>query len=52
MSNTTQGKANASFIESEASGTRSRAVVTREPLPPHNSVFDVSTDELDKIFDW
>lgn len=26
--------------------------MTREPLPPHNSVFDVSTEEMDKIFDW
>lgn len=26
--------------------------MTREPLPPHNSVFDVPPEELDKIFDW
>lgn len=26
--------------------------MTREPLPPHNSVFDVSEDDLDKVFDW
>jgi aldehyde:ferredoxin oxidoreductase len=26
--------------------------MTREPLPPHNTVFDVPTDELDKIFEW
>jgi aldehyde:ferredoxin oxidoreductase len=26
--------------------------MTREPLPPHNSVFDVPTEELDKIFEW
>jgi len=25
--------------------------MTREPIPPHNSVFDVSEDELDRIFD-
>ncbi len=24
----------------------------REPLPPHNSVFDVPEEELDTIFDW
>jgi aldehyde:ferredoxin oxidoreductase len=24
----------------------------REPLPPHNAVFDVPDDELDAIFDW
>ncbi len=23
-----------------------------EPLPPHNTVFDVSHDELDTIFDF
>jgi aldehyde:ferredoxin oxidoreductase len=26
--------------------------MTREPLPPHNTVFDVSTEEMDKIFEW
>jgi aldehyde:ferredoxin oxidoreductase len=26
--------------------------MTREPLPPHNSVFDVPTKEMDKIFEW
>lgn len=26
--------------------------MTREPLPPHNAVFDVPEDELDAIFDW
>jgi aldehyde:ferredoxin oxidoreductase len=26
--------------------------MSRQPLPPHNSVFDVSNDELDKVFDW
>ena len=26
--------------------------MTREPLPPHNAVFDVSTEEMDKIFEW
>ncbi|MGW8249230.1 MAG: aldehyde ferredoxin oxidoreductase C-terminal domain-containing protein, partial [Anaerolineales bacterium] len=26
--------------------------MTREPLPPHNSVFDVSDEELDDIFSW
>jgi len=26
--------------------------MTREPLPPHNSVFDVPEDKLDAIFDW
>ncbi len=26
--------------------------MTREPLPPHNSVFDVPEEDLDKIFDW
>jgi aldehyde:ferredoxin oxidoreductase len=26
--------------------------MTREPVPPHNTVFDVPTEELDKIFDW
>jgi len=25
--------------------------MTREPLPPHNSVFDVADEELDKIFE-
>lgn len=24
----------------------------REPLPPHNSVFDVPDEDLDSIFDW
>ncbi len=26
--------------------------MTREQLPPHNSVFDVSEDDLDGVFDW
>jgi aldehyde:ferredoxin oxidoreductase len=26
--------------------------MTREPLPPHNTVFDVPEEELDGIFDW
>jgi aldehyde:ferredoxin oxidoreductase len=26
--------------------------MTREPLPPHNSVFDVAEEDLDTIFDW
>jgi aldehyde:ferredoxin oxidoreductase len=26
--------------------------MTREPLPPHNAVFDVPEEELDNIFDW
>lgn len=26
--------------------------MTREPLPPHNTVFDVPEDELDRIFEW
>jgi aldehyde:ferredoxin oxidoreductase len=26
--------------------------MTREPVPPHNVVFDVPTEEMDKIFDW
>ncbi|HEX7541821.1 MAG TPA: aldehyde ferredoxin oxidoreductase C-terminal domain-containing protein [Anaerolineales bacterium] len=26
--------------------------MTREPLPPTNSVFDVPEEDLDKIFDW
>ena len=26
--------------------------MAHEPLPPHNAVFDVSEEELDKIFDW
>jgi len=26
--------------------------MTREPLPPHNTVFDVPDEELDKVFDW
>ena len=26
--------------------------MTREPLPPHNAVFDVPDEELDKIYDW
>lgn len=24
----------------------------REPLPPHNSIFDVSEDDLDSLFNW
>jgi len=23
-----------------------------EPLPPHNSVFDASAEELDGVFNW
>jgi aldehyde:ferredoxin oxidoreductase len=26
--------------------------MTREPLPPHNAVFDVPDEELDALFDW
>ncbi len=26
--------------------------MTREPLPPHNTVFDVAEEEMDNIFDW
>ena len=26
--------------------------MTREPLPPHNSVFDVAEADLDGVFDW
>jgi aldehyde:ferredoxin oxidoreductase len=26
--------------------------MTREPLPPHNVVFDVSEEDLDGLFDW
>jgi aldehyde:ferredoxin oxidoreductase len=26
--------------------------MTREPLPPHNTVFDVPEEELDTIFNW
>ncbi|MGD0612199.1 MAG: aldehyde ferredoxin oxidoreductase C-terminal domain-containing protein [Anaerolineales bacterium] len=26
--------------------------MTREPLPPHNVVFDVPDEEMDTIFDW
>jgi aldehyde:ferredoxin oxidoreductase len=26
--------------------------MTREPVPPHNAIFDVPTDELDRIFEW
>ncbi len=26
--------------------------MTREPVPPHNAVFDVPNEEMDKIFDW
>jgi aldehyde:ferredoxin oxidoreductase len=26
--------------------------MTREPLPPHNAVFDVSEEDLDGIFNW
>lgn len=26
--------------------------MTREPLPPHNTVFDVSEEDLDTLFDW
>lgn len=28
------------------------AWMTKEPLPPHNSVFDVADEELDNLFDW
>jgi aldehyde:ferredoxin oxidoreductase len=26
--------------------------MTREPLPPHNTVFDVSEEDLDSVFDF
>jgi aldehyde:ferredoxin oxidoreductase len=26
--------------------------MTLEPLPPHNTVFDVPAEELDGVFDW
>ena len=26
--------------------------MTREPLPPHNTVFDVPPEELDEVFNW
>jgi aldehyde:ferredoxin oxidoreductase len=26
--------------------------MTREPLPPHNTVFDVPGEEMDTVFDW
>jgi aldehyde:ferredoxin oxidoreductase len=26
--------------------------MTREPLPPHNAVFDVSDEDLDGVFNW
>jgi len=26
--------------------------MTREPLPPHNAVFDVAEEELDGVFNW
>ena len=26
--------------------------MTREPLPPHQAVFDVSEEDLDTVFDW
>jgi len=26
--------------------------MTKEPLPPHNSVFDVSEADLDQLFNW
>jgi aldehyde:ferredoxin oxidoreductase len=26
--------------------------MTREPVPPHNAVFDVPNEDLDKIFEW
>jgi len=26
--------------------------MTREPLPPHNTFFDVPVEDLDNIFDW
>jgi aldehyde:ferredoxin oxidoreductase len=34
-----------------AKDDRLPAWMTKEPLPPHNSVFDVSEDELDRIFE-
>jgi aldehyde:ferredoxin oxidoreductase len=26
--------------------------MTKEPLPPHNAVFDVAEEDLDGVFDW
>ena len=26
--------------------------MTTEPVPPHNSVFDVPDEDLDNVFDW
>jgi aldehyde:ferredoxin oxidoreductase len=26
--------------------------MTRQPLPPHNTVFDVPTEDLDEVFNW
>ena len=26
--------------------------MTREPVPPHNAIFDVPTEELDQLFNW
>ena len=26
--------------------------MTVEPLPPHNTVFDVPNEELDEVFNW
>jgi aldehyde:ferredoxin oxidoreductase len=26
--------------------------MTKEPLPPHNSIFDVSEEDLDGLFNW
>jgi aldehyde:ferredoxin oxidoreductase len=26
--------------------------MTREPLPPHNTVFDVSEEDMDEVFNW
>jgi aldehyde:ferredoxin oxidoreductase len=26
--------------------------MTREPLPPHNTTFDVSEEDLDGVFNW
>jgi aldehyde:ferredoxin oxidoreductase len=26
--------------------------MTREPLPPNNSVFDVTDEDLDRVYNW
>ena len=26
--------------------------MTREPLPPHNAIFDVTEEDLDGVFNW